>query len=244
MAKRSQAALAKILPMGHGCLVNTQTPLPPGWHASVFPDGWDFEHGYYPDPNLKQVGWVLLPERFYMILHWPELKDGRSQQGGAVIITFEVLGDALEVRDISGVDMDMERWIGHLVQEFPPENWKQFAAFAVTRLLLSEGSSEVLALPEGVATAVTEALREGVDLRKRGGSEARVKEDGKRHRITEQHLEDVSRVYVQASQLGNPPTRAVADHFGVAHSTAAKWVGAARRSGLLEPVPKGARPKG
>lgn len=56
---------------------------------------------------------------------------------------------------------------------------------------------------------------------------------GKRYRITGTHLTDVAAVYAKARENGQGPTRAVADHFEVAHSTAAKWVGQARKNGLL-----------
>lgn len=56
---------------------------------------------------------------------------------------------------------------------------------------------------------------------------------GKRYRITRAHLEEVADVYTKARSNGQGPTRAVADHFGVAHSTAAKWVGQARTEDLL-----------
>lgn len=55
----------------------------------------------------------------------------------------------------------------------------------------------------------------------------------KRHRITREHLAKVADVYAVALAEGEPPTRAVADHFEVPHSTAAKWVTRTREIGLL-----------
>lgn len=242
MAKWSGVDLANSLPVGQGCLVNEQTPLPTGWHASVFPDSWDLERDYYPDPDLKQVGWILLPERFHMVVHWPELEGGKTEHGGALVIGFEVLDGELQVRDIYGVDMDVEDWIEYLVQEFPPSKWKQFAALQITRLLALE-APELGDVPGAIAVAVAKSVRKGVDLRKEGSPGSQYEGSGKRHRITEQHLEEVAEVYRQANSGGRPPTRAVAEKFGVAHSTAAKWVGAARRKGMLPPTAKGSRSK-
>lgn len=57
-----------------------------------------------------------------------------------------------------------------------------------------------------------------------------------RTRITDDHLIDVANVYDAADAAGQGPTRAVADHFDVPHSTAAKWVGRARQRRFLPPV--------
>lgn len=55
----------------------------------------------------------------------------------------------------------------------------------------------------------------------------------RRFRITDRHLAQVADVYKRAASDGEGPTRAVANHFGVAHSTAAKWAGHARTRGFL-----------
>ncbi|BFM23490.1 hypothetical protein [Microbacterium sp. che218] len=55
----------------------------------------------------------------------------------------------------------------------------------------------------------------------------------KRTSITEAHLEAVAQVYLAAPQK---PTLAVERHFITNHSTAARWVGLARKAGLLPPV--------
>jgi hypothetical protein len=51
---------------------------------------------------------------------------------------------------------------------------------------------------------------------------------------SDEHLRKVAAVYMKASEK---PTRAVQDAFGpVSHSTAARWVGQARRRGFLPPA--------
>lgn len=71
------------------------------------------------------------------------------------------------------------------------------------------------------------------------GDEERAPEVGKRYRLTPAHLKSVAAVYLDALRSGGGPTLAVADHFGVPHSTAAKWVGRARKQGTLRATSKG-----
>jgi hypothetical protein len=63
----------------------------------------------------------------------------------------------------------------------------------------------------------------------------------RRNRITPKHLEEVASVYREAWRAGEHPTIAVQKHFGVSHSTAARWVGQARRKGKLRPPAEGSR---
>jgi hypothetical protein len=60
----------------------------------------------------------------------------------------------------------------------------------------------------------------------------------RKHRITPELLERVAQVYMAASGW---PTKAVAEEFQISRSTAATWVGQARKDGFLPPVEKGSR---
>jgi hypothetical protein len=62
---------------------------------------------------------------------------------------------------------------------------------------------------------------------------------GRRNSVTGKHLGEVVRVYREAFAEGMPPTKAVAEQMGASHSTAARWVGMARKRGLLGPVSPG-----
>lgn len=73
-----------------------------------------------------------------------------------------------------------------------------------------------------------------------GIEEPPVSERRPRTRITDNHLIAVANVYTDADDAGGAPTRAVADRFDVPHSTAAKWVGRARKQGLLPAAEGGA----
>jgi hypothetical protein len=54
---------------------------------------------------------------------------------------------------------------------------------------------------------------------------------------SDEHLREVADVYLKAPEK---PTRAVEDAFGpISHSTAARWVGEARRRGFIPPIKRG-----
>lgn len=57
----------------------------------------------------------------------------------------------------------------------------------------------------------------------------------RRDRVTSALLKEVANVYRTAWKGGTNPTTAVAEHFYKSHSTAARWVGLARKSGDLGP---------
>jgi len=65
----------------------------------------------------------------------------------------------------------------------------------------------------------------------RVGSHAEQSAGGRDEKLT-----TVARVYMAAHRDGRPPTKAVAEHFGARRSTAANWVQACRKTGLLKPA--------
>lgn len=100
---------------------------------------------------------------------------------------------------------------------------------------VEDGNEQVIALAQVHATlalAAATAMGAPVD----GEDNVEPEKPGKRYRITWEHLESVAKVYTRAAMRGEPPTRAVASHFSVSHSTAAKWVGHARARGAMSPV--------
>lgn len=54
-----------------------------------------------------------------------------------------------------------------------------------------------------------------------------------------EHFAEVATIYQREALLGTKPTLAVAEHFVVSKSAAAKWVARARVMGLLPPARKG-----
>lgn len=63
---------------------------------------------------------------------------------------------------------------------------------------------------------------------------------GEPHRLDDPAwLAGVADVYRRAHANRRPPTRAVADHYMVSHSTATKWIARARQKGVLGPARHG-----
>ncbi len=83
---------------------------------------------------------------------------------------------------------------------------------------------------------------EAPDPRSRQAAEkwhATVGRSGRRPRYGPEHFEEVARVYSDAWQRREAPTKAVAEHWTVSKSTAAKWVARTRDLGLLGPTRRG-----
>lgn len=59
---------------------------------------------------------------------------------------------------------------------------------------------------------------------------------GRASKYPPQHWQHVADVYRRALQEGWPPTRTVAETFGINHGTAGGWVANCRRRGLLGPT--------
>ncbi|MDT3395475.1 hypothetical protein RKE29_02210 [Streptomyces sp. B1866] len=209
--------------------------LPPDWHATAWPAGWDFDKDEDPNPDLKRFGYVLLPAMFHVVIQFPELLDGKSiedidEEARSLIITFEVIENNLIIREMYGVGIDISEWISHVIERFPPEKWKPLAVSEMTQFLAFNEKRKRPATASSTAYNRTTDQTQGERRApgRRGG--------GKRFRITPEHLDEVARIYLESANNGLPPTRAVQEHFGVAHSTAAKWVSAARQTGTLPPV--------
>jgi hypothetical protein len=63
---------------------------------------------------------------------------------------------------------------------------------------------------------------------------------GLMRRSDAKRLAEVAEVYRAAFTSGQPPTKAVADHFRVKRGTASGWVAQARAAGILPPTSPGA----
>jgi hypothetical protein len=63
----------------------------------------------------------------------------------------------------------------------------------------------------------------------------------RRHFLTQERLREVAATYRAAVEAGEAPTKAVAEKWGVPHSTASKWVQRARKEGVLGTA-RGTRP--
>lgn len=100
---------------------------------------------------------------------------------------------------------------------------------------------EALATGALYGSDVDKATRREVRSRLRVAREATSRDRPGPPSLEKAHFEKVALVYREAHQRGDPPRSAVAKHFKVSHSTAARWVSRARHE--LNLLPKTQRGK-
>ncbi|MFF7200482.1 hypothetical protein [Streptomyces sp. NPDC008141] len=208
----------------------TKMQLPSGWLAEVWPEAWDPAADSRPELDLQRVGNVLLPPAFYLILTSRELGDLDSEHPPGFVLTFVASDGELTVKSVGATNLDLAESMGLLIEAFPPKYWKSTATIMMIGFLAEDGDDR--GAPD-IVVKTEDGLKTMAQAKQYRPTRA---PGSKRYKITEQHLKEVVRIYSESVELGEPPTKAVAEAFEVAHSTAAKWVGAARRSGLLEGV--------
>ncbi|WP_329131459.1 hypothetical protein OG552_10260 [Streptomyces sp. NBC_01476] len=128
--------------------------------------------------------------------------------GGGVVFTYEVRDGAVTLAHIGSVGQEITAHLAQILAVRTPDEWQWHAVAQVAAFR-----------PVSAAEAVPEQAN-------------------KRYKLTAEHLKKVAEVYSEALDCGEPPTRAVQRHFKTAHSTAAKWIGHARRTGLLPKITK------
>jgi hypothetical protein len=200
-------------------------PIPAGWRAIAVPTDWDLEA---TELRIRPVtiDYVTYPDDFFMVIQTPEMI--AEQELTCVIVSFRASeSEGVRLVRVTGMGAKWVDYLGDVVQGFPPTEWTKRAKSVVVQFLQMPEVREAFAVQVGELPRLE---GEGVS--------GQVIEPGvqRRRKITPAHLEEVAKTYNEAQDNDEPPTRAVQNHFGVSHSTAAKWVGAARRSNLLPPV--------
>lgn len=216
---------------------------PPGWRFAATP-GWSLDDPEDSDflPDLIRVGHVLLPQRFYLAagtpgMWWSEESHFPGLDDFIVFLHFFVRHGELRLVEIRGAGGDLAKSLDALHKAVPSRLWRQIAIREITEFLTlfdaAGGWPEEYLAPTRT-DAWTHTIHEYLQERRTMPHPSRPM---KRNRITDKHLREVSESYLTADGLGLPPTKAVAEQFNTSHSTAAKWVGAARRRGML-PTPE------
>lgn len=211
------------MPFGHLEDV-AETEFPKEWQSYAWPKQTEDAPVDLATLKLVQVGFSLVPEYFSWAIHVPEMYETGDEHVG-IIVSFQATEGSLRIMMVLAANLDLDDWLGFITERFPMEHWKSAAKQDMARWLAQDEVRRLV--PQ---------LADSVDRPKVGLTKAPAAARRKRYRITPDHLKEVTRIYSEAAERGEPPTRAVADTFDVAHSTAAKWVGAARREGLLEGV--------
>lgn len=203
---------------------STITELPDGWQCYPWPVGWGAGR-----ISFERVGYALIPTHFLLAIRTPAMGDG------ALILDFVATNGTISASSIRGAGIDLTSHLAPVITAKTSDEWSQYAQWRIVHFLVDTDPNH--GTPEAIA-AIEKAVHPLLDELPLPQDRTR----GKRHQITEAHLSEVVAVYQQATAQGEGPTRAVSNHFNVAHSTAAKWVMGARRRGLLAPTTPGVAP--
>lgn len=183
-----------------------------------------------------QVGQLYVPPAFELVVMQRDPDDVSEAQFLAVLM-YAVEEGAVGLRGVYSSTHDVDDALAWLRKVQPLEEWRKEAFALMAASEADRGAElidEILTKHAGVdprteeerTAAISHAIRTAIrtPLRRR------------RNRITPAHLREVAAIYRGAAAAGEPPTMAVKDHFQVSHSTAARWVGEARKVGELNPA--------
>lgn len=224
--------LAKALPLRQCDGVTSQPDRPDGWIFTAWPkplteEAVTDERLRLNHMTLVRHAYSLVPEHFSLGIQSPELQGDPVSPPG-IIVSYQAHDDGtLSVTMMAAYEVDLEKALEHITEKLPMPAWRRIAVEEIVRYLANDDVRR--RVPQLKEVDFTQSIVAD-------GEEPPLPRTKKRYRITKEHLAEVVRVYTEAVEHGDPPTREVADMFEVAHSTAAKWVGQARREGMLEGV--------
>ncbi len=184
--------------------------------ADVGVIGWVMWDMFGPE---SEVDGVLIPEQFY--LRFPGSSDQPSLRIEYVVRDSQVFCGGVHLdtkpdgREINSSDLEIiRRQLG------------EWTRAAVTRVMQFERIDESGRLARGMV-ADDEAKTAYRSLSKKP----------KRRKITSNHLRKVASLYTE--NIDGKPWAAIAEHFGVSHATAGRYVVQARKAGYLPATESG-----
>lgn len=173
-----------------------------------------------------RVGEAVVPPVFELFVAEMNPLDPNSPKF-AVVLMYEVVDGHAELRGVWSDTDEPQDALDELRRDAKLSDWKRHAIQTSAMNLVEE---EVLG--QGGAWDDTNSAR--MKAAAQAGHRAPVTR--RRDRVTDALLREVATVYRDAQEAGEPPTKAVAAHFYKSHSSAARWVGFARKAGHLPPV--------
>lgn len=181
-----------------------------------------------------RVGKVWVPKTFQLNVMDPGW--GEDPEDPLVIELLYSVGEdgAIDLTGVLSSPIEVQEAIQVLKRTKTLDEWKRTALMYLAADQVEE-ARKLLDRVEGRHTPYDDPdymKRVGDAMREAGRAPVR----RQRNRITPAHLRDVAQVYREAWRRGSAPTKAVSQHFGVSHSTAARWVGLAREAGDLGPA--------
>lgn len=175
------------------------------------------------------MGNVTLPKRFYLGIRPDE---GVAGPGVTMCLCYTATAKEILLAQVIATGVEVPAALDILRKANSMEWWKRFVfmrmVFESADDALASGADDPHAAARGDVweASMIQTLREAFST----------PISRRRNRLTAEHLANVAAVYRQAWQDGLPPTKAIAADFSVSHSTAARWVGAARKAGQLGPA--------
>lgn len=231
-ALRSKA-LAILLPIGHTGYVTDElmTEPPAGFTWEVDP-GWPALSAVFRQPvrvpPMERVRNIEVPAAFQMTI--------RSETGSwQVVLFFATIDGEITMPSALAIDIDVDQALDRVLAARPIGWWKTRCLFLLT---FEAVNSELVEKTGKDFVAMTDEEIYAEDVRylwDRLSQVGDVPTTRRRDRITDALLREVAEVYRNAWAEGENPTSAVAAHFFKSHSTAARWVGLARKAGYLGP---------
>ena len=204
---------------------------PPGWRSAVRPGTRLFRVGGLEngpvEAHWERVGGVAYPDFFEVEIQETEGTDrvwctlgfafanGEPELFGTLVLGAEATTGLDRVLSVKGGLQFWKRRALLILAAFGPASNGIADLELIDRLLTPDS-----------ADAARARLRLAIDRQS----------SSRRDRVTFETLEEASTVYRDAWRSGQNPTQAVAAHFHKSHSTAARWVGQARKLGLLGPA--------
>jgi hypothetical protein len=179
-----------------------------------------------------KLGELVVPELFE--LEVTEHDQGNPDNPPLVInLLFAVVDERVELCGLIAPPLEVLDALDHLRDQRSLDGWKRLALVS-----LAEGQAQDALRASGRPGDKEERFDFIVEAMDRANRTPMAR---RRNRVTAEHLVEVARVYREAWEVGEHPTIAVQNHFEVSHSTAARWVGKARRAGHLGRPAEGAR---